>query len=194
MPPVAMFARGTLASISPPARWIVASALTLASFAPAARGAEIVIGAGLVATGLGARVHFRPEHSHWQFGYEYGRMPGHTSDDPITGRPLTREVESLTGPFVHFQFHPDARHGGYLGVSVLRWSRTETSLTKGDRSVQSTTDPYFGGGYFARGGKHFFFNAGLFVAPGAEIKTETSTSSTESSGNFDIQIALGAAF
>jgi len=189
--PGAGFARSSPLSFKSSWKWIVAPALVLASCLPTSRGAEYGIGAGIVGTGLGAQVHFRPDHSHWRVGYEYGRMPAHTSDDPFTGRPLTREVESLTGPFVHYQFHPEAGRGWYLGLSVLRWSRSEESLTKGDSSTRATTDPYFGGGYLVRGGKHFYFNAAFFVAPGAKNKTETSTSSTENSGNFDLQLTLG---
>lgn len=174
--------------------WMAAGALALASILAPAGAAECALAAGFVGKGLGLRFHFRPEGSHWRFGYEYGRMPAHTDEDPFTGRPLTREVESLTGPFVDYQFHPEARRGGYVGVSVLRWSRTEESLVARDEDRTSTTDLYVGGGYTWRPGKHFLFEAALFVAPGAEMKTETRTSSTENSGNFDLHIVMGGRF
>ena len=159
-----------------------------------APGAEYVLGAGVVGKGYGARFYVHPDNSHWRFGWEYGRAPAHTEDDPFTGRPLTRDVESLTGPFFQYQFKPSAKRGWYLGASLLRWTRTETSLTFDDSSTTSTTDLYFGGGYLARLSRHFLLNAGMFIAPGASMTTETSTSSTENSGGFDLQLTLEFAF
>jgi hypothetical protein len=43
-------------------------------------------------------------------------------------------------------------------------------------------------------GKHVFYNLGIFLSPGTSLKTNTGVSSEESSGGFDIQLQLGAAF
>lgn len=180
--------------LAPPAKGILVAAFLLLVCILPARGAEYVLGAGAVGRGIGARFYVHLDESPWRFGWEYGRAPAHTSDDPFTGRPLTREVESSTGPFFQYQLKPSARRGWYLGASLLRWSRKETSLTQGDSSTASTTDLYFGGGYLVRLGGHVLFNAGMLIAPGARLTTKTSTSSTEDSGAFDLQFTVDVAF
>jgi hypothetical protein len=133
------------------------------------------------ASGYGGELQFPPSHSRWCFGWDWGVAPAFR--DPHTGRPLTRTSESTNGPIVHYRFGPHARNGWYAGALLLRWSRVEKSLAFGDSRTASTTYPYIGGG-MSRFAKHLSFNGGFFIAPTAQLTTQTSPSSTESSGNF----------
>lgn len=136
---------------------------------------------------------FSPANSAWQFGYRYVRWTD-ISDDPFTGRELTRTRETKQGPQVNYLFHPGQDRSFYLGISLLKWSRIETSLVTGVSDSDSVAAPFFGGGYTGRFGEVFFFNMGFFVSPGTDLNTDTGVSSTEDSGGFDIQLQAGFAF
>jgi hypothetical protein len=158
--------------------------------------AEVRLGLGIffvAPDGVDLTVSFIPRDSHWQFGYRYVRWTD-TFDDPYTGRGLTRTTDDMQGPFVNYLFHPEENGTWYLGMSLLRWSRTEASLVTGASSSDSVVAPFFGGGYTGHLGKHAYYNAGIFLSPGTELKTNTGVSSEESSGGFDIQLQMGIVF
>jgi hypothetical protein len=105
--------------------------------------------------------------------------------------------KDLPSPFLRssYDFGDNEENGTwYLGVSLLRWSRTEVSLVTGASSSDSVVAPFFGGGYTGHLGKHAYYNAGIFLSPGTELKTNTGVSSEESSGGFDIQLQMGILF
>jgi hypothetical protein len=158
--------------------------------------AEVRLGLGIffvAPDGVDLTVSFIPPDSHWQFGYRYVRWTD-TFDDPYTGRGLTRTTEDMQGPFVNYLFHPEENGTWYLGVSLLRWSRTEVSLVTDASSSDSVVAPFYGGGYTGHMGRHAYYNAGIFLSPGTELKTNTGVSSEESSGGFDIQLQIGIVF
>jgi hypothetical protein len=143
--------------------------------------------------GLDLQMDVRPKLSHWQVGIKYVHWMD-TSRDPFTGRKLTETTQTKVGPFVNYLFRPDSWGTWYLGGSVLRWSKAEQSMYTGEVGKASTTSPYVGGGFTGSMGRHFYFNMGLFLSPGAQLKTQTSVSSEQDSGGFDIQIQVGAKF
>lgn len=168
--------------------------VVLLSLSHAATADEFTLALGifnLAENGADIRASFRPEQSHWQYGYRYVRWSD-TFHDPFTGNAHSRTTNTMTGSVVNYLFKNESRHSAYAGVSVLKWSRTETPLLVAAPSdTQSTTNLYFGGGYMGRIGKMWHYNAGMYLAPSAEMNTQTAISSEEQSGSFDIQLQLG---
>jgi hypothetical protein len=176
--------------------WILMPALALALAASPLWAGQVMVGVGvftLVEDGVDLQLSYRPERSHFMYGYKYTRWTDRF-DDPFTGRGLTKTTSTLTGPTVSYLFRPEWRGTAYLGVSLLRWSKTERSLITGEAGSDSTTAPFFGGGFTGRMGEYFYYNVGLFLSPGAKLSTKTSVSSEEDSGGFDVQLHLGMAF
>jgi hypothetical protein len=157
---------------------------------------ELRVGLGilfLATDGVDLLVSYRPAGSSWQLGYRYVRYTD-ALNDPIIYAELTRTTDTMQGPQVNYLFRPEETTSWYLGISVLKWSRTEVSTVTGASDSASVTAPFFGGGWTAHLGKHAYFNIGIFLSPGAELKTDTGVSSEESSGGFDIQLQLGLVF
>jgi hypothetical protein len=141
--------------------------------------------------GLDISATYRQDLSHWQYGYRYVRGAS-TFHDPYTGAAHSKTADTLTGVTVNYLFRNESRHSAYAGVSLLRWTRTETPLLVAAPSgASTTTDLYFGGGYMGKLGELLHYNAGMFLAPAANMNTSTAISSEEQSGNFDIQLQLG---
>jgi hypothetical protein len=158
--------------------------------------ANLYIGVGvfiLAEDGADFQISFRPDQSHWMFGYRYLRYTD-TFEDPYTGRGLTKQTETKTGPLVCYLFNIEKSGSFYLGLSLLQWSRTEKSTVTGESDTASTTSLYFGGGYTHRWGSLVYSNIGMFLSPGTSLHTQTSVSSEDDSGAFDIQLQLGIAF
>jgi hypothetical protein len=148
----------------------------------------------LASNGSDVQVSYRLDKSHWQYGYRYVRWTD-TSSDPFTGRDLTKTTQTLQGPVVRYLFKNESRHSPYVGGSLLKWTQTETPIAlPGPSDTASTTDLYFGGGYMGRFGSVGYYNAGMFISPTAKMKTQTAISSSEQSGNFDIQLQIGMAW
>lgn len=157
---------------------------------------ELRVGLGIffvAPDGVDLFASYRPAGSRWQFGYRYVRWTD-SFDDPFTGNALTETTDTMQGPQVNYLFTPEDTTSWYLGLSVLRWSRTEVSLMTGASDSDSVVAPFFGGGWTAHLGKLAYFNIGMFLSPGAELKTNTGVSSEEQSGGFDIQLQLGVVF
>jgi hypothetical protein len=96
---------------------------------------------------------------------------------------------------MNYLFHPQENSSGYLGMSILRWTHTISpkQFPVPDNTVH-TIDPYFGGGYAGWWGSAFYYNAAIYLSPTARLYNQTSVSSEEQQGNFDIQLQLGFAF
>jgi hypothetical protein len=154
---------------------------------------EFRIGFGIfnLAGGPDIQMSFRPAQSHWQLGFRLNRWVD-KFEDPFTGRELTENTTTMTGPMVCYLFNIEARKTYYVGVSMLQWSITEKSLRTGESDTDSVTAPFFGGGYTGRLGKSGYFNLGAFLSS-TELKTETSVSGTETTGA-DLQLQLGIIF
>jgi len=172
---------------------IVIPLLILLLPATPAHSDEFRIGLGIFnfAGGPDFQMSYRPKHSHWQIGYRHNQWVD-TFESPFTGRDLTENSTTMTGPFVCYLFNIEGRKTYYLGVSMLQWSITEKSLRTGENDTDSVTAPFFGGGYTGRLGKSGYFNLGAFFS-GAELKAETSVSGTETTG-LDLQLQLGIIF
>jgi hypothetical protein len=143
--------------------------------------------------GVDLQADMHPKLSHWQVGLKYVHWMD-TDKDPFTGRKLTETTQTKVGPFVNYLFRPISLGTWYLGGSVLRWSKEERSLITGEVGRASTTSPYVGGGFTGTMGRTFYYNLGLYLSPGAQLDTQTSVSSEQDSGSFDIQIQVGVRF
>lgn len=177
-------------------KWIAPLVFALVLSAAPARAADYLIGLGVfnfVPDGVDVQLSIHPGQSHWMYAVKYTRW-SEEFDDPFTGHQLTRSTTTMSGPVMYYLFTAEMNGTYYLGLSLLRWSRTETSLVTGESGSDSVIAPFFGGGYMVKMGKTFFFNAGLFLSPGTKLNTSTSVSSEESSGGFDIQLQLGFIF
>lgn len=147
-------------------------------FAPA--GADFALG-------------YRPGGSHWFLGLRYVSWID-TFSDPFTGNELTETTNTMGGGFVDYLFDAQSGMGWYVGLEVLRWSKSEHSLMTGETGSDEVVAPFFGGGYMWGFGEHFYADAGMFLAPGAQLSTSTSVSSEEDSGGFDIRLQVGFRF
>ncbi len=155
-----------------------------------ARADEFRFGLGIfnLAGGPDFQLNFRQENSHWQIGYRHNHWV-ETFEDPFTGRELTETTVTMTGPIVCYLFDIESKNTYYLGASLLQWTSTEKSLMTGESDTASVTAPFFGGGYMGQNGKSTYYNIGFFFS-GAELKTETSVSSEETTG-LDVQMQIG---
>ncbi len=174
---------------------IAASMLLLLSTSAQAAGLQIGIGVfALAQDGADLQISYRPPQSHYRFGFRYVRWTD-VFNDPFTGNAHSKTTNTLAGPQLVYLFRPEADSGFYAGGELLKWTRTETPLLIVSPSdSRSRTDLYFGGGYSGLIGKNFFYNLGMFIAPQAELNTQTAISSEESGGNFDVQLQAGMAF
>lgn len=167
------------------------------SLRPAAYADDFSIALGIINLadeGADISLGYRMQQSHWQYGLRYLRWSD-TFHDPYTGNAHSKTTDTLAGLTANYLFSNEARHSGYVGISLLKWTRTETPLLVAAPSdTQSSIDPYFGGGYMGRIGSMGYYNAGMYLAPTAKMKTQTAISSTDQSGNFDIQLQIGLAW
>ncbi|HEY6095769.1 MAG TPA: hypothetical protein VIU93_12535 [Gallionellaceae bacterium] len=163
---------------------------------PRADELQLMLGAGIFAKdGAEWQINYRQSDSRFQFGYRYVRWK-EVTEDPFTGRPIAENPASMTGPLVNYQFTPEDSSTFYVGVELLKWTRTEIALNVVlPPDTESTTDLYFGGGFSGRIGRHFVYNLGLYLSPSAQLNTRLSNgNSTESSGNLDGQVQIGVMF
>jgi hypothetical protein len=172
---------------------IVISLLILLLPAATAHAEEFRIGLGIFnfAGGPDFQVNYRPNNSHWQLGYRHNRWI-ESFEDPFSGMDLSENTTTMTGPIVCYLLNIESSKTYYLGASLLRWSSTEESLRTGESDTESVVAPFFGGGYTRRLGKSGYFNLGAFIS-GAELKTETNVSGTETTG-LDLQLQMGIVF
>jgi hypothetical protein len=138
-------------------------------------------------------IGFLPRNSRWQFGYRYVSWTDNFND-PYTNNELTETTETMQGPQVNYLFRPEKRGSWYVGSSVMQWSKTEAANLNGVSDSVEVVAPFIGGGYTRHLGKHGYYNAAMFLAPWAELNTDTGVSSEQSSGGFDIQLQIGASF
>jgi hypothetical protein len=140
------------------------------------------------------QLNYRADKNHWQYFLRYMQFED-LFIDPYSGNQHSKTWDSLFGPGVNYLFLNESRHSAYVGISLLEWTRTETPiLVSGPSMTASRWDPYFGGGYQGRFGRNGYYNAGIFIAPTASLETQIAISSTEQSGNFDIQLQVGFAW
>jgi len=134
-----------------------------------------------------------PVGQRWSYGLRYLRWLD-TFTDPFSGTDLTETTETRAGLTFDYLFEPDAPASWYLSAALYRATRSEHSLVTAETETDAVTSPYVGGGYTANLGDRFYYDIGLLVSPGAELKTSTSVSSEESSASFEAQLILGMRF
>jgi hypothetical protein len=170
----------------------LAVALLLTLVASPLPAGEFRIGIGpliFVEDGLDFHVSYRPEQSHWQYGL---RVLRYTDEFTFHLTTLTKTTTTQVGPTLNYLFTPEQRGSWYVGVSLLYWEQLEKSTRTGTSDKDSTTAPFFGGGYTRKMGTAGYFNFGLFLTP-VSLSTRTADSSEESTGA-DVQLQLGFAF
>jgi len=160
---------------------------------------DVALGAiNLASQGVDIQLNSRADNSHWQYSLRYMQYED-LFVDPYSGNAHSKTKDSLLGPGVNYLFRNESRHSAYIGISLLKWTRTETPiLVTGPPNMTAMTasrwDPYFGGGFQGRFASHGYYNTGIFLAPTAKMSTRTAISSEEQTGNFDIQLEIGLAW
>jgi hypothetical protein len=147
------------------------------------------LGVFTLSDGLDVQLGYRADHSRWQLGYRFVRW---TEEFEFRETVLTQTTTMKTGPTLNYLFTPSSRASWYLGVALYRWTQEEQSARTGTIGKDSTTAPFFGGGYRGRFGGYGYFSVGLLLSP-AKLTTTTVDSSEESTGA-DAQVLIGVAF
>jgi len=176
--------------------WIALQSLILALAASPLQAGQFLMAMGaltLAEDGVDLQLGYRPDQSHWVYGYRYVRWTD-TSRDPFFGRALTKSTTTMSGPSASYLFRPESRGSWYVGASILKVSRTERALLTGEEGRDSTTALFFGGGFMGSFGKSGFYNLGLLLSPGTKLVTRTSVSSEEETGLLDAQAQIGLSF
>ena len=139
--------------------------------------------------GIDLHVSVRPEQSRWQLGV---RALRYTEEwETSHGTSISKTTTTKVGPQVNYLFSPEARASWYVGMSVMKWVQEEKSSRTTTRGKDQTTAPFFGGGYWKRGGIGYW-NFGLFFSP-AKLSTQTADTAEETTGA-DVQLQFGLAF
>lgn len=176
--------------------WAARGLLLLGLAAMGLGAGELRLGVGVfffAPEGADVQLTYRFTESRWAVGLRHLQWTD-TFHDPFTGRALSDTRSILSGLLVQYHFTPGWKGSWYLAGGVLQLTKEETSLFNGDSSKDQAMAPAFGGGYTRTMGKHFFWNLGMLLAPGVELKTQTSTGSEEDTGGFDIQVQVGVRF
>lgn len=176
--------------------WKLLLVPTLLAAQGVSKGPEFSIGAGPLTFALGGvdvQANVRFAGSRWHYGFKHVQFES-SFRDPFTDRKLTKTRESITGPTVTYIFRPERGFSWMLGGSISRWTKREESLMTGEVGRDSTTAVFIGGGFTGVLGPHFYYRLGIFLAPGAHLKTSTSVSSEEDSGGIDAVLHLGVRF
>jgi hypothetical protein len=162
--------------------------------APAQVEVTLTLGVfNLASGGADVEVQVRRPGGRWLLGARFAQWVD-TAHDPFTGRALTKTRETRSGATLDYLFQPERRFSWTVGASVLRWTKAETSLYTGEVGRDATTALFLGGGCRGLLGRHFTYQLGLYLAPGAGVHTHTSVSSEEDSGGFDVRAGLGFRF
>ena len=159
---------------------------------PGAAETRVALGMFTLIGKMDLQLNFRPEQSHWMFGFRYLAYEDEF-EDPFTGRVLDKTDVTMTGPTVTYLLDIDSYATWYFGASLLSWSKELREEGVGGQSDEaSTTAPFFGGGYMGRIGSVGYYNVGLFFS-GAELTLETEYTFEEETG-LDVQAQLGFVF
>jgi hypothetical protein len=160
-----------------------------------AAGVQLGIGPfALARDGADVFIAYQPEGSRYRIGASYKRWTD-IFRDPFAGWDHSKTTETKTGLLIDYLFQPETDDSFFVGGGLLKWTRTETPLLiTAPSGTNSTLDPYFGGGYTGKLGKYGFYNLGMYLSPTARLQTQTTISSEESSGGFDIQLQIGVRF
>lgn len=141
-----------------------------------------------VFTLLGAdfQLGYRLADSPWLFGFKYAKWKEKgfyfIVDETTT---------TISGPVLRYLMNPDSRETFYLAASLLHRSVEVECLNLVDSDKQSSTGLYIGGGFTRPYGRQAYYNIGFLFKPGGGISTNTSCSSTEESGEVDINLSFG---
>jgi hypothetical protein len=153
---------------------------------------RVALGVFTLIGGMDLQLSFRPEQSHWMFGFRYLTYV-EEFEDPFTGRVLDETDVTMTGPIVTYLIDIDSNATWYFGASMLSWSQKLREEGVGGQSDEaSTTAPFLGGGYMGKFGGEGYYNVGIFLS-GAELTLETANTFSEETG-IDVQAQLGFVF
>lgn len=147
-------------------------------------GALIIIGADF-------RVFYRKLDSPWLFGFRYLDTEDDFVNEAAVGFPndeSDRQLTTTSGIYLNYLFDHLEDNSFYLSGAL---NKTTVELRCGsDTDSDSATGLYFGGGYRRFWGDHFGFKIGLLVSPFADLELNTSTCSSTSNSDIDLDTSL----
>jgi len=165
-------------------------------FSSGVRAGKIGGGIGILTLGgyEDLLVFYTPDKSHWILGYRHNSGT-ERFDDPWSGEGITDTTETMKGPIVYYLFSNQKPHSLYVAAAYYDWTLTEESLWSASSDTDSAMELFLGFGYFGWINDHIFYNAGLLLSTGTELKAEEEMygNSTEGDG-FDLQLMMGIAF
>lgn len=147
-------------------------------------GALIIIGADF-------RVFYRGLNSPWLFGLRYLDTEDDFVNEGYAGLPndeSDKELKTTTGVFVNYLFDHLEDNSFYLSGAL--YETTEEIQCWGESASDSATSLYFGGGYRGFWGEHLGFKLGLLVSPFVDLEPMTSTCSSSSNNDIDLDVSL----
>ena len=147
-------------------------------------GALIVIGADF-------RIFYRELDSPWLFGFRYLNTEDDFVNEGAVGLPneeSDRELRNTSGVFLNYLFDHLDDNSFYLSGAL--YNTTVELQCWGESASDSATSIYFGGGYRRFWGDHFGFKLGLLVSPFVDLEPTTSTCSSTSNSDIDLDVSL----
>ena len=150
----------------------------------------IEIGA-LIVIGVDFRVFYRKLDSPWLFGFRYLDTEDDFVNESVVGLPgdeSDRELKTTSGLFINYLFNHQEDRSFY--VSGALYNTTNEIQCGSESASDSATSLYFGGGYRKFMGEHLGFKIGLLMSPFVDFEQTTSTCSSESNGDIDLDLSL----
>lgn len=147
-------------------------------------GALIILGADF-------RVYYRKLDSPWLYGVRFLNIEDDFINESAAGLPGSdsdREYTRRTGFYASYLLDHNSDESFYFSGALYN---TKLKIKCGGESnSDSTTTPYFGGGFQGRWENNIRYNIGLLLAPFANLETSTTLCSSESSGDLDLDASL----
>lgn len=151
----------------------------------------LVLGA-LIVLGPDFRIYHREADSPILVGFRYLDIEDDFINEGAVGLPgdsSDKEYTTRTGIYADYLFgkqpYSDTH---YASVGIFR---TSLEIECGSESDEdSAASLYFGGGYRGSFGDHLGYSIGLLFSPFVSLSTTTSTCSSETDGDFDLNVGI----
>ena len=146
----------------------------------------------LVFIGLDFRVYYRRVESPWVFGIRYLDIDDDFINESEAGLPeeeSDREYTKRYGISFDYLFNTQTNADSFYLTGAI-YKTTLTIKCNAESDSDSAIGPYFGGGYRGSFGDHFGYDVGLHISPFVTLTPTTSSCSSESNSDFDVNLGL----
>lgn len=137
------------------------------------------IGTGLLYGTVDFTITYRPENSHWAFGFAH--LYNESGDDNIWD---STDEERYSGPLVKYLIEPEEKGSFYASAGYFKFELEHHVSETGETDSASTSSLFLGAGYTSRFGnkQNYFYDIGFMFNTGDELFVETSVTSVETTG------------